>query len=318
MVQRYILLWLVLSSGVALFWPQAGLAGDPFLVAGRTAINVLIPVVMFCVGILLPVDEVRQLGRRWPTVLIGTAVQYTAMPLLAWLMVRLFRPAPDLATGIMIVGCVPGAMASNVLTMIAKGNVSYSVSLTTSATLLSPLVVPATLWLTLGKEVQYNAVDAVRLLIVQVVVPVLVGHGLTRLCSTRQDSVGKAFRIFSEQGASTLANVAILTIIAVVVALNRDSFGTTGLSVLPALVIINACGYQVGFLAARQAGMSAAMQRALTLEVGMQNAGAGASIALNLFPNSSAAVPCVLYTFGCMLTGTLLAQYWSRRPVVFQ
>ena len=52
--------------------------------------------------------------------------------------------------GVILVGCVPGAMASNVLTLAARGNTSYSVSLTTSATLLSPLIVPFALWLTLG------------------------------------------------------------------------------------------------------------------------------------------------------------------------
>ena len=58
------------------------------------------------------------------------------------------------------------------------------------------------------------------------------------------------------------------------------------------------------------------MRRALTLEVGMQNAGAGIVLARQLFGNDSPAViPCVLYTFGCMLTGTLLATVWHWRPV---
>ncbi len=48
--------------------------------------------------------------------------------------------------GVVMVGCVPGAMASNVLTLAARGNVSYSLSLTTSATLLSPILVPLVLW----------------------------------------------------------------------------------------------------------------------------------------------------------------------------
>ncbi|MCA9057409.1 MAG: bile acid:sodium symporter family protein [Planctomycetaceae bacterium] len=339
MVQRYILLWLVLSSGIALFWPELNLPEDPFVAAGKPAINILIPVVMFCVGVLIPVDEVRQLSRRWPAVLIGTTAQYLSMPLFAWLMVQIFRPSPELATGILIVGCVPGAMASNVLTMIARGNVSYSVCLTTSATLLSPLVVPTMLWLTLGKDVKYEAGDAVKLLLLQVVLPVIAGHGLIRLLGTlpgtSTDATDRAtensgtetavssagslsgaargIRWCLDQGAPLTANLAILAIIAIVVALNRHSFGSAGVTVLPALAIINIAGYLTGFGTGRVAGMTAGMQRALTLEIGMQNAGAGASIALNLFPGSSAAVPCVLYTFGCMLTGTLLAQYWSHQ-----
>lgn len=57
------------------------------------------------------------------------------------------------------------------------------------------------------------------------------------------------------------------------------------------------------------------MRRALTLEVGMQNAGLGTGLVLTLFPdNPTAAIPTAAYTFGCMLSGTLLAQAWSRVP----
>jgi BASS family bile acid:Na+ symporter len=59
-----------------------------------------------------------------------------------------------------------------------------------------------------------------------------------------------------------------------------------------------------------------AMRRALTLEVGMQNAGLGTGLILTLFPDHpAAAIPTAAYTFGCMFTGTLLAHVWSRRDV---
>jgi BASS family bile acid:Na+ symporter len=62
--------------------------------------------------------------------------------------------------------------------------------------------------------------------------------------------------------------------------------------------------------------MPEAMQRALMLEIGMQNAGLGASLAVSLFPSQpGVALPCGLYAFGCMLTGTMLAQWLSRRPL---
>ena len=158
-LQKFLIVWLVALSLLAWYWPDlwstihslfpAGMAAairpgfDPFVETKISGgLTVLIVATMFCVGALLPADEVRQLARKWWSVLGGTCVQYISMPLLAWGLARAFQLSPDLTLGVVLVGCVPGAMASNVLTLAAKGNVSYSVSLTTVATLVSPLVVP--------------------------------------------------------------------------------------------------------------------------------------------------------------------------------
>lgn len=307
MLQRYILVWLVLSSGLSLFWPRLQLDFDPFLML-KPAMNWLIVTAMFCVGALLPHDELRQLARRWPVVLLGTAAQYISMPLLAWLAVLVFRPEPELATGIIIVGCVPGAMASNVLTMTARGNVSYSVSLTTCSTLLSPIVVPQALRVFLDRDVNYNGQDAVMMLILQVALPVIAGHGLSR--------VSQQFQRFADSSASVVANLAILTVIAVAVALKRGEVGNASAGVIVPLLVINVLGYLAGFAFGYVGKLNSSMKRALTLEVGMQNAGAGTVLAVQLFGEQSAAIiPCVLYTFGCMLTGTILATVWNHMPI---
>ena len=308
MLQRYILFWLVASSGVAFFWPEFGLSIDPFHTAGGSAINVLIVLTMFGVGALLPVKEVDQILHRWPTVLIGTSIQYLSMPLLAWTIVQVMQPNPQIATGILIVGCVPGAMASNVLTLAAKGNVSYSVSLTTSATLLSPIIVPIALWLTVDDKVNYDGWAAVRLLVLQVVLPVVIGHLLSRF--------NEGFRKTADVAAATIANLSILAIIAIAVALNRDGVTQASGGLLLALAVVNAGGYLAGYFGGAAFRLPEAMRRALTLEVGMQNAGAGIALAKQLFgTDSPAVIPCILYTFGCMLTGTILATIWQRvRP----
>lgn len=308
MLQRYILLWLILSSGLAYLWPTLLAGPDPFLAAGGSAINILIVITMFGVGALLPVDEVNQVLQKWTSVLTGTSIQYLSMPLLAWCVVALLQPDAETATGILIVGCVPGAMASNVLTLTAQGNVSYSVSLTTSATLLSPLVVPIALYLTLDSSVQYDGWAAVRLLLLQVVVPVVAGHLLSRYSNR--------FRVLSASVASPVANLAILAIISIAVALNRKGIGQAEAGLLAALAIINAGGYLAGYFGGAAFRLPETMRRALTLEVGMQNAGAGIALAKQLFgAESPAVIPCILYTFGCMLTGTILATIWQfRKP----
>jgi BASS family bile acid:Na+ symporter len=320
MLQRFLLLWLVLSSLLAYSWPRlwsalvvwSGVTLDPTfdlfqVVYDAGALKPIIRVTMFCIGCLLPRDEISQVLRKWPTVFGGTAVQYAAMPALAFLVCLVFPLDEATRIGVMFVGCVPGAMASNVLTLAAKGNVSYSVSLTTAATLVSPLAVPAALWLTLGSSHPIDPIQEGLKLLTLVVGPVVAGHLICR----RFQRIETLMRVI----APAAANLTILTIIAVIVGVNRARLGDITPYVLVGLLAVNLLGYTAGVCGGRLLRLPEEMKRALTLEVGMQNAGLGTVMVIEMFPNHpEAAIPTAAYTFGCMLTGTMLAQFWSRRP----
>ncbi len=303
-VQRYLIVWLSLSSLLAYVWPDLapGLA-DPF-VASKPLLSWLIGVTMFAIGWMLPEEEVRQVFRRWPTVLGGTTIQYTTMPLLAYGFGHLFGLEGPTLIGVVMVGCVPGAMASNVLTLNARGNVSYSVSLTTMATLLSPLVVPLALKLALGEAVSAELLrNVVYMLVLTVVLPVVAGHGFRRCfpkCQTHAGSIG-----------SLVANLTILWIIAYVVGDNRGHLAQLSGNFVVPLLLINGFGYLAGYGGGLLMRLPDPMRRALTLEIGMQNAGVGTWLATQLFDEPEAAIPPALYTFGCMLTGTVLARAWA-------
>lgn len=307
-LERLLLLWLTLLCWVAYAWadwfPGEG-SFNPFVLS-RSWLGYLIAVTMFAIGSLLPRDEIRQVFRRWPTVLGGTALQYSTMPLLAYGLGRLFGLEGPWMIGIVMVGCVPGAMASNVLTLMARGNVSYSVSLTTSATILSPLVVPWVLWLALGRMVEDFPTKKVCWdLCWMVVIPVVAGHLLSRSFACWQRA--------SRRIGAIIANLTILWIIAVVVAVNRDEVSQLQGKLLLALLAVNLGGYLAGFLGSFLLRLPDPMRRALTLEIGMQNAGLGTTLALGLFKDAPAtALPAALYTFGCMFTGTVLARLWAE------
>jgi len=329
-LQQTLLVWLILFSAAALYWTRMGIP-DPFLWTAnvglpdfirisaelwtgstRPLLGLMIQLTMFCIGCLISVREIHDVFRRFPLVLGGTAIQYTAMPLLAWGLGHLLELPQEYLIGVIVVGCVPGAMASNVLTLAARGNVSYSVSLTTSATILSPIIVPLAFQLTLSTMIQIDPLAEALKLTRQVVGPVILGHLACRL-STRV--AGKMALC-----APILANGTIIWLIAVVVALNRsrllDVFqgqSTGSGRLLCTLLLINLLGYIAGFYGGRLLKLRPGMRRALTLEVGMQNAGVGTVLVLSM-PDvgQAAAIPTAVYTFGCMLTGTVLAQFWSR------
>lgn len=313
MFQRLLIVWLSISSAIAFYWTTwfPGIF-DPFGAdASGYYLKWLIVATMFAIGLLLPRDEVDQVFRRWPIVIAGTGIQYTTMPLLAFVVATAGGFEDAAFVGIVVVGCVPGAMASNVLTLNALGNTSYSVSLTTVATVLSPIAVPLALGLTLAADESVDRqklVESSQFLLLVVVVPVVVGHVLGRALGQRQRAVRSASEL--------VANVAILLIIAAVVGRSRAPLREIQIALVVALLALNVGGFLAGYFGGKALGMPEAMRRALTLEVGMQNAGLGAALALELFRDlPGVGVAPALYTFGCMFTGTVLATWWSTRAI---
>jgi BASS family bile acid:Na+ symporter len=306
MFDRLLIVWLSLASLAAYYWPTwfPSLSdADPFL-ATKPYLNQLFAVTMFAIGWMLPRDEIEQVRRRWPMVLAGTALQYTSMPLLAFGMGWLLGLSEDARLGLILVGCVPDAMASGVLTLAARGNVSYAVSLTTASTLLSPLVVPFALRLFLGESANFDAQAEAIKLTWMVVLPVLCGHLLSRAFPAVAAVVARI--------APAVANATILWIIACVAASNR-SLPAVGTGLLVALLLVNVLGYAAGYVGGRMLKLPEPMTRALTLVIGMQNAGLGAVIASDVFSSRPAvAVPSALYTVASVYTGLLLVYFWSR------
>ena len=305
-----LLLLLFVGGVVALYWPL--FAGDRFdsLALSRAVVAWLITVTMLMLGSLLPTDEVLELASRWPLAFAGVLAQCTIMPLAAWVGAKGLAFDESIQLGMILVGCVPGAMASNVLTLAARGNVSYSISLTLCATILSPLTIPLLLKLLIGGNLGdvWSTLDPVAIgqnLFLTVALPVVIGFLLSLKLS--------AWRRCTAICGSVVAEFSILWIIAAVVAINRERLIETSPLIVVGLLAINVLGYAGGYGVGWVLLRDEAMRRALTLEVGMQNAGLGSVLALTLFPeHPAAAISTAGYTFGCMLTGSALAAWWCR------
>ena len=309
MIQRFLILWLLLLCGVGyVFHFRIDPSVDPFVLS-KPGLPYLFAMTMFVVGALIPAGELSRIIRRWRVVLGGTCVQFTAMPLLAYGLAKLAGFEGDLLLGMILVGCVPGAMASNVLTLASRGNVSYSVSLTTLATMISPIVVPVALYLAVrieGIDREAMAIKAFQNLLMQVVGPVLLGRTAAFL--------SRGFGDWMSRFGPSIANCSIIWIIAFVVNANAERIETSSVSLLAVLLALNLGGYCAGFAGGKAMRLPESMGRALTLEIGMQNAGLGTVLATQLFESRAiVTLPPAMYTFGCMLTGATLAQYWGRR-----
>ena len=284
---RSLLFWLLVTSGIAFVWPAESAGFDPFL-AKPALLWTLIVVTMFALGTLVRPEELQPLRSSPWWVVLGVITQMTVMPLAAWLTTQLVPMDPELAAGVILVGCVPGAMASNVLTNTAGGSVAYSVSLTSVATLLSPITVPLVLWIVAGARTEQSLSAAAIRLAMLVVLPTIVGY----LTARRSDWLGKIFTRYS----SIIASFALLWIIASVVAANRNYLINVRGTLIIALLAINVAGYLAGYSVGLFSGLPEHFRRALTLEVGMQNAGLGTALATSLYgAGTIATIPTATY-----------------------
>lgn len=290
---------LILAGGaVALVFP------DPFT-SLAPLINPGLMVIMFGMGLTLSLPDFAMVVRQPLPVLLGVVAQFLLMPLLGLGIAWALQLPPELAAGVILVGCAPGGTASNVVTYLARGNVALSVAMTSVSTLLAPLFTPLlALWLA-GR---YMAVDAgsMALSIVQIVlVPVLLGLLIRYLIPRTVDRLLPVLPWISV--------AAITFVVVAVVAGSAAAILTAGWLILLAVILHNGLGLGLGYGAARLFRLPVASRRTTGIEVGMQNSGLAAGLAREYF-SPEAALPAAVFSVWHNVSGALAAAYWRRRP----
>ncbi len=306
-VWRYLssnLAWLTVLSALAAYWQPA-----IFLPFGHVFLW-LFAATMFALGITLEPADAREAFAHPGRILIGVGAQYAIMPALgfgaAWLATEL-GATPALALGFIIVGCAPGAMASNVITYLAGGLVAFSIAMTLVATMLSPLLTPALVeWLG-------HALMAIPFwpmmgtILWTVVLPLVLGIGARR-------RLGRLLPA-AETIAPGLASLAIIIICSYAVAANHDRIGDTPPMVAGLVILLNGLGYALGWLVGRLFSFPQAWQLTLSIEIGMQNAGLGVALALKHFAPETA-LPGALFAVWCIVTAAGLTRWLKGRSPV--
>lgn len=264
---------------------------------------------MFALGLVLNAADLKTEMLNPRRVGLGVLSQFSVMPLLAWLVAQYPGFTPAIAIGFIIVGCAPGAMASNVIVYLAGGAVAFSVTLTTLATLMSPLVTPLLVkWL--GGEILPVAFWPLMLTIVKtVLLPLLLGLIVQGWLGRQLETV-RGF-------APGVAALAIIIICSYAVAANQEKIASMVLSVMLGVVLVNILGYLLGWYLAKLYGFEQLYRITLMIELGMQNAGMGVALALKHFPEESA-LPGALFAVWCIITAAIASSLLRRRITGYQ
>ncbi len=171
-----------------------------------------IQVIMFGMGTKLNIgDFIKELSK--PLVVIaGTVMVFILMPLAAILIIKVWNFPPEVAAGIILVGACPGGVASNVMTYLAKGNLALSVTVTTFATLLSPVVTPLLMMAFAGQLIEVNATNMMLSIVNMILIPIFAGIIANKILYGKMEWVKKDANMIILGIATFIAGLIIIFI----------------------------------------------------------------------------------------------------------
>lgn len=298
-ISKYMGAIVVLVAAVALFWPSS------FLWVDTWAINPMLGVIMFGMGLTLSPQDFRIVFSRPKDIIIGCLAQFTVMPLLALGLSWAFALPKELALGVILVGCCPGGTASNVITYLAKGDLALSVGMTATSTLLAPLLTPLLVWLLAGTMVEVDTIGMLLSIVYVVIAPIAVGLVFQRYLPKFTKNIVPYLPAFS--------SVVIAFVVGIVVSHNADRLLVGGMIVVLVVMLHNLCGLSLGYIIGRLLGLADAKRRAISIEVGMQNSGLASSLAtLHFAAYPLATIPGAIFSVWHNISGALVARIYSK------
>lgn len=296
-VSKTFAIWVVVFAFIAAQFPETFKQFVPW-------IPYLLGIVMLGMGLTLSFKDFAEVSKNPKGVIIGVIAQFVVMPSIAFLLVKLFQLPPDLAIGVILVGACPGGTSSNVMTYLARGNTALSVACTTISTLLAPILTPTVFYLFASQWLDVNASAMFISVLQMVLLPIFIGLIIRSIFKQRIEQFSQTMPLISV--------VAIVLIVTAVVAVSKDRIIESGLLIFFIVVLHNGLGYAVGYFVAKAFKLPLADDKAIAIEVGMQNSGLGAALAaLHFKANPLIAVPSAVFSFWHNISGPILAMIFS-------
>lgn len=308
------------------FW--VGMAGSfklnlsaiPFLgthFPSLSLVNLLLGVIMFGMGMTLTGEDFALIFRRPVDVLVGVASQFVFMAGFGWVVAKLVsltgvggpEVCAQIAVGLILLGCVPGGTASNVMTFLARGDVPLSITITMVGTLLAPVLTPYLTLTLAGQWIDVNFWSMFFSIVVVVLIPILLGIAIHAVVGDAIEKIKSVLVLVS--------TVCILLVIGMCVGPNQGNLTSNGLGLVlvtaTAVLIHHILGLLSGYFVARAFKFNEAKTRAMTLEIGLQNSALGCTLA-NAFPTMPMAIlPSVMATVIHQIVGPIVANIFTSR-----
>ncbi len=298
-------LFIIAIAVITFFIPEL------FVWVRGTTQTAILGIIMLTMGLTLTTNDFRILAHRPFDILIGACAQFFIMPCVAWLLVRVFHLEPALALGILLVGCCPGGVSSNIMSFLCRGDVAFSVGMTCASTLLAPVMTPLLMEITAGEIIKIDTIGMFLNILIVTIIPVGIGCFLNYTYSK-----SKHFPTIQSLMPG-LSVISLACIVGGVISTVHDALIARGLILFiwtfAVVFCHNTLGYILGYTAGKMAHFSTAKKRTISIEVGMQNAGLATVLAGNFFAAQPLAVlPCAISCAWHSISGTILAGLFLR------
>ncbi|OEL29250.1 putative sodium/metabolite cotransporter BASS1, chloroplastic [Dichanthelium oligosanthes] len=275
--------------------------------------------IMLAMGLTLQLRDFAALLRDRPlAILFGCAAQYTIMPAFGAIVSRALGLPSSLSVGLILLGCCPGGTASNVVTLVAKGDVPLSIVMTVCSTLAAVLLTPLLTKILAGAYIPVDAVQLSLSTLQVVVAPILLGSSIQTAFPSVVQFVTPFAPLMAVLASSLLACsvfsenfVRLRTTISDASSVNGSFVsGDIGLVML-SVFLLHFAGFFVGYATAAIGGFKEKQRRAISIEVGMQNSSLGVVLATAHFSSPLVALPPALSAVIMNMMGSTLGLVWQ-------
>jgi BASS family bile acid:Na+ symporter len=299
--------WLLIGCALAWIEPASALWFHPM-------INLGLGVIMLGMGLTLRFEDFFLVMKDPRRIALGVFLQFFIMPTAAVLCGNIFQLSSDLSLGLILVGCCPGGTASNVICYLARANVALSVLLTMCSTIAAIFLTPLLTKFLAGHILHIDAWQMFFTMIQLVLLPLLLGITINHFVEKAEGR--EKFRSYLDITGPLVSVLVIVLVVAAIIAKSRSLLVHASGATLPAVVSMHAIGFFFGYLAAKLCREKEEICRTISVEVGMQNSGLGASLANTHFPQLALApIPAALSAVTHSLLGCFLAWFWRRKIV---
>ena len=166
-------LWIFTAVIASMFYPQYFISVGSFQL--KKLIVPLLQVIMFGMGSQMSFKDLAGVIKMPKGVFIGVGLQFTIMPLVGFAIARLFNFPPEIAAGIILIGCVPSGLASNVMSFLARANLALAITISAVTTLMSPFITPVLMKLLGGQFIEVNFWSMMLDILNMIILPIVAG-----------------------------------------------------------------------------------------------------------------------------------------------
>lgn len=281
------------------------------------ALNVCLAFIMFGVALEIKPSHFVQLRHQKKALFTGLIAQYVLLPIITVILIYVLSPSSGIALGMLLVACCPGGNASNFFSLLAKGHIALSVTLTAFSSLFAFIITPLSFftWASLVPGVseslqnfEINFFDLFINMVGILLVPLVAGMLFSHYLSNTTRKIAKGIRI--------LSIVLLISFILVALYNNQKAFADHILTVFWLVVLHNGFALLGAYYFSAVLKNEENVNRTVAIETGIQNSGLGLVLIFTFFSgNGTMALVAAWWGVWHLVSGFLFSYFIQRKPV---